>query len=127
MKWLLALFLALLSVVAFAATPNIHRPHRRVSAPRKTEIVVPWKAVAAGGAVAGTVVAAYKISDGVEEGIKTVAQEKPEVFADTLAVLTWPVRWAVLILFLLVYCWIWKIFIHKTTNSTKGFRKWKIH
>ena len=127
MKSLLILFLAVLSVVAFAATPNIHRPHRRVSTPRKTEIVVPWKTVAAGGAAAGTVVAAYKISDGVEEGIKTVAKEKPEVFADTLSVLTWPIRWAVLILFLLVYCWIWKIFIHKTTNSTKGFRKWKIH
>ena len=127
MKSLLILFLALLSAVAFAATPNIHRPHRRVSTLRKTEIVVPWKTVAAGGAAAGTVVAAYKISDGVEEGIKTVAQEKPEVFADTLSVLTWPIRWAVLILFLLVYCWIWKIFIHKTTNSTKGFRKWKIH
>ena len=49
MKWLLALFLSLLSVVAYSATPNIHRPHRRVSAPRKTQIVVPWKTVAAGG------------------------------------------------------------------------------
>ena len=127
MKSLLALFLVLLSVVAFAATPNTHRPHRRVSAPRKTGIVVPWKTVAAGGAAAGTVIAAYKVSDGVEEGIKTIAKEKPEVFPVTLSVLTWPIRWAVLILFLLVYCWIWKIFIHKTTNSTKGFRKWKIH
>ena len=127
MKSFLTLVLAVLCVVTFAATPNIHRLHRRVSAPRKTQIVVPWKTVAAGGAAAGTVIAAYKVSDGIEEGIKTVAKEKPEVFADTLTVLTWPVRWAVLILFLLVYCWIWKIFIHKTTNSTKGFRKWKIH
>ena len=123
MKWLLALFLAVLSVVAFSATPNVHRPHRRVSAPRKTQIVVPWKTVAAGGAAAGTIIAAYKVSDGVEDGIKTVAKEKPEVFADTLSVLTWPIRWAVLILFLLVYCWIWKFFIHKTTNSSKGFQK----
>ena len=96
MKSLFVLFLAVLSVVAFSATPNIHRPRRSVSTPRKTEIVVPWK---------------------------TVANEKPEVFADTLSVLTWPVRWAVLILFLLAYCWIWKIFIHKTTNSSKGFQK----
>ena len=121
MKSLLILFLGVLSLVAFSATPNIHRPHRRVSTPRKTEIAVPWKTVAAGGAVAGTVVAAYKISDGVEEGIKTVAKENPEVFVDTLSALTWPIRWAVLILFLLVYCWIWKFFIHKTTNSSKGF------
>ena len=127
MKSLLAFVLALLSVVAFAATPNIHRPHRRVSTPRKTEIVVPWKTVAAGGAAAGTIIAAYKVSDGVEDGIRTVAQEKPEVFADTLSVLTWPIRWAALILFFLIYCWIWKIFIHKTTNPTKGFRKWESH
>ena len=127
MKSLLILFLAVLSAVSVSATQRHPQPHRRVSTPRKTEIVVPWKSVAAGGAAAGTVIAAYKVSDGVEDGIRTVAQEKPEVFADTLSVLTWPIRWAVLILFLLVYCWIWKIFIHKTTNSTKGFRKWKIH
>ena len=121
MKSFLALVLAVLSVVTFAATPNIHRPHRHASTPRKTEIVVPWKTVAAGGAAAGTVVAAYKISDGVEEGIKTVAKEKPEVFADTLSVLTWPVRWAVLILFLLSGCWITKKWLeHKTTSTSKG-------
>ena len=118
MKLLLAFVLALLSVVAFAATPNIHRPHRRVSTPRKTEIVVPWETVAAGGAAAGTVVAAYKISDGVEDGIRTVAQEKPEVFADTLSALSWPVRWASLGLFFLIYYWIWKILIRKSPTST---------
>ena len=120
MKSLLALFLVILSVVAFAATPNIHRPHRRPLAPRKTQIVVPWKTVAAGGAAAGTVVAAYKISDGVEEGIKTVAKEKPEVFADTLSVLTWPVRWAAFVLFLLSGCWITKKLLElKTTANRK--------
>ena len=118
MKSLLILFLAVLSVVTFAATPNIHRPHRHVSTPRKTEIVVPWKNVAAGGAAAGTIIAAYKVSDGVEEGIKTVAQEKPEVFADTLSVLTWPIRCAVLAVFLLVYYWIWRILIRKSPTST---------
>ena len=117
MKSFLTLVLAVLCVVTFAATPNIHRPHRRVSAPRKTQIVVPWKTVAAGGAAAGTVIAAYKVSDGVEEGIKTVAKEKPEVFA----VLTWPVRWAAFVLFLLSGCWIAKKFLeHKTTSTTKG-------
>ena len=113
MKWLLAIFLALLSVVAFSVTPNVHRPHRRVSAPRKTQIVVPWKTVAAGGAAAGTVIAAYKVSDGVEEGIKTVAKEKPEVFA----VLTWPVRWAAFVLFLLSGCWITKKLLELKTTS----------
>ena len=120
MKSLLVLFLALVSVVTFAATPNIHRPHRHASTPRKPEIVVPWKTVAAGGAAAGTVVAAYKISDGVEEGIKTVAKEKPEVFADTLSVLTWPIRWAAFVLFLLSGCWIAKKLLElKTTSNRK--------
>ena len=120
MKWLLALFLSLLSVVAYSATPNIHRPHRRVSAPRKTQIVVPWKTVAAGGAAAGTVIAAYKVSDGVEDGIRTVAKEKPEVFADTLSVLNWPVRWAAFVLFLLSGCWITKKLLElKTTANRK--------
>jgi len=120
MKSFLALVLAVLSVITFAATPNIHRPHRRVSAPRKTEIVVPWKTVAAGGAAAGTVIAAYKVSDGVEDGIKTVAKEKPEVFADTLSVLTWPIRWAAFVLFLLSGCWIAKKLLElKTTSNRK--------
>ena len=121
MKSLLILFLAVLSVVTFAATPNIHRPRHRVSTPRKTEIVVSWKTVAASGAAAGTVIAAYKVSDGVEEGIKTVAKEKPEVFADALSVLTWPTRWAAFVLFLLSGCWIAKKLLElKTTSTTKG-------
>ncbi len=121
MKSLFIIFLAFLSITTFAATPNIHRPNRRVSAPRKTEIVVPWKTVAAGGAAAGTVIAAYKVSDGVEEGIKTVAKEKPEVFADTLSVLTRPIRLAALAVFLLVYYWIWRILIRRTlTSNPKG-------
>ena len=120
MKSLLILFLAVLSLVTFAATPNIHRPHRHASTPRKTEIVVPWKTVAAGGAATGTVIAAYKVSDGVEDGIKTVAKEKPEVFADTLSVLTWPIRWAAFVLFLLSGCWIAKKLLElKTTSNRK--------
>ena len=118
MKSLLILFLALVSIVTFAATPNIHRPHRRISTPRKTEIVVPWETVAAGGAAAGTIIAAYKVSDGVEDGIRIVAKEKPEVFADTLNVLTWPIRCALLAVFLLVYYWIWRVLIRKSPTST---------
>ena len=121
MKSLLILFLAVLSAVSVSATHGYPQPHRRVSTPRKTEIVVPWKTVAAGGAAAGTVIAAYKVSDGVEDGIKTVAKEKPEVFADTLSVLTWPVRWAAFVLFLLSGCWIAKRLLeHKTTSTSKG-------
>ena len=120
MKSLLILFLAVLSAVSVSVTHRYPQPHRRVSTPRKTQIVVPWKTVAAGGAAAGTVIAAYKVSNGVEDGIKTVAKEKPEVFADTLSVLTWPIRWAAFVLFLLSGCWIAKKLLElKTTSNRK--------
>ena len=121
MKSFLSLVLALLCVIASASTHQHSRNHHPASAPHKTEIVVPWKTVAAGGAAAGTVIAAYKVSDGVEEGIKTVAKEKPEVFADTLSVLTWPIRWAVLVLALLIFFWIWRTLIRRSpTSNPKG-------
>ena len=121
MKSILSLVLALLCVVASASIHQHPRVRHPASAPNKTEIVVPWKTVAAGGAAAGTVIAAYKVSDGIEDGIKTVAKEKPEVFADTLSVLTWPIRWAAFVLFLLSGCWIAKRLLeHKTTSTSKG-------
>ena len=118
MKSFLILFLALLCVVASASVHQRPRTRHTASAPHKTEIVVPWKTVAAGGAAAGTIIAAYKVSDGVEDGIKIVAKEKPEVFADTLSVLTWPIRWAALVLFLLVYYWIFRVLIRRSPTST---------
>ena len=128
MKPFLALLLAVLCVVASASAHQYPRARYRVATPRKTEIVVPWKTVAAGGAAAGTVIAAYKVSDGIEDGIKTVAKEKPEVFADTLSVLTWPIRWGALILFILIYCEVLRRFIYKiTTSTTKGTKKWNSH
>ena len=121
MKSFLSLVLALLCVIASASTHQHPRARRPASAPRKTEIIVPWKTVAAGGAAAGTVIAAYKVSNGVEDGIRTVAKENPEAFADSLSVLTWPVRWAALVLFLLVYYWIWRILIRRSpTSNLKG-------
>ena len=121
MKPFLTLLLAILCVIASASAHQYPRTRLRIATPRKTEIVVPWKTVAAGGAAAGTVIAAYKVSDGVEEGIKTVAKEKPEVFADTLSVLTWPIRWGALILFLVSGCWITKKWLeHKTASQPKG-------
>ncbi len=118
MKSFLSLVLALLCVVASASIHQHPRARHPASTPRKTEIVVPWKTVAAGGAAAGSIIAAYKVSDGVEEGIKTVAKEKPEVFADTLSVLTWPIRWAAMVLFLLIYYWIWRVVIRRSSTST---------
>jgi hypothetical protein len=45
---------------------------------------VSWKTIAAGGAATGTVVAAYKLSDGVEEGMKTAAEKAPVTFLSSI-------------------------------------------
>ncbi|MBQ4329345.1 MAG: hypothetical protein IJC27_06430 [Lentisphaeria bacterium] len=108
MKLILATFLSCLTLIASAAPhrvrPRRHRPAKTIEVVRK----VPWQTVAAEGVAAGTVIAAYKISDGVEDGLKTVAQEKPEAFTDSLSVLTWPLRWAVLIALLCSGYFIWR-------------------
>lgn len=128
MKQFLSLVLAFFCVVAFPATHSFPRARHRVSTPRKTVLSVPWKTVGAGGAAAGTVIAAYKVSDGIEDGIKTVAKEKPEVVTESLSVLTWPLRWGALILFILIYCEVLRRFICKiTTLTTKGPKKWNSH
>jgi len=107
MKTLLILFLAMMTV--FASAMSIRRPFRKpVAHPVKTThpVVtkrpvntthpvettrpveksnpVSWKTVAAGGAAAGTVVAAYKLSDGVEEGMKTAAEKAPVTFLSSV-------------------------------------------
>ena len=126
MKSFLSLLLALLCIVVSASSHN-PRTRYRASTPRKTVLSVPWKTVAAGGAAVGTVIAAYKVSDGIEDGIKTVAKEKPEVVTESLSVLTRPLRWGALILFILIYCEVLRRFICKTTTSTKnGSKSWKL-
>ena len=120
MKLLFILFAVLLSSASFAA-PHYHRTRPRVPAATRIIRAVPWKTVVAGGAAAGTVIAAYKVSNGVEEGMKIAAKEKPEAFTDSLSVLTWPIRWGALILFLVSGCWITKKWLeHKTTSQPKG-------
>ena len=128
MKQFLSLVLAFFCVVAFASVHQRPRTRHPSSAPRKTVLSVPWKTVAAGGTAVGTVIAAYKVSDGIEDGIKTVAKEKPEVVTESLSVLTWPLRWGALILFILIYCEVLRRFICKvTTLTTKGSKKWNSH
>ena len=121
MKTILILFLTL--ITAFASATSMRRPYRKPLKPARVETTHPisWKSVAAGGAAVGTVIAAYKISDGVEDGMKIAAKEKPEAFADSLSVLTWPVRWAAMIFFLISGCWITKKWLeHKTSSTPKG-------
>ena len=120
MKRILILFLALITAVSTAAVPY-HLPMKPLPKRMRPVRVIPWKTILAGGAAAGTVIAAYKISDGVEDGMKIAAKEKPEAFTDSLSVLTWPIRWAAMIFFLVSGCWIAKKWLeHKTNSTTKG-------
>ena len=112
------LLLAVVSVNLCAMPRHLRRPLRRirrihtVKVCRKLKIQYPpWKVVAAGGAAAGAVVASYKVSNGVEEGMKTVAKEHPEEFSDSLSVLTWPLRWALLILICVSGWWLWRKYL----------------
>ena len=120
MKTVLVLLLSIVTVLASAMPAR--RPFRKPLKNVRVESRHPvsWKTIAAGGAAAGTVIAAYKISDGVEDGMKIAAKEKPEAFTDSLSVLTWPIRWAAFVLFLVSGCWITKNLLElKTTSNRK--------
>jgi len=80
MKTLLILLLAL--ITAFASAAPMCRPYRKPMKPAPVETTHPvsWKTIAAGGAAAGTVIASYKISDGVQDGLKISAEHAPTSF-----------------------------------------------
>ena len=85
MKTLLILLLALMTGIV-SATP-MRRPYQKPLKPAHVETThqpISWKTVAAGGAAAGTVVAAYKIGSGVEEGMATAAKEAPVAFLSSI-------------------------------------------
>ena len=85
MKTLLILLLAL--VTAFVSAAPIRRPYRKPLKPARvveTTHPVSWKTVAAGGAAAGTVIAAYQVSDGVQEGMKSAAEKAPVAFLSSV-------------------------------------------
>ena len=84
MKPLLILLLAL--ITAFASAAPMRRPYRKPLKPARVETHHPvsWKTIAAGGAAAGAVVAAYKIGNGVEEGMSTAAKEAPVAFLSSI-------------------------------------------
>ena len=126
MKRILILFLALITAVSTAAVPY-HRPMKPLPKRMRPVRVIPWKTILAGGAATGTVIAAYKVSNGVEEGMKIAAKEKPEAFTDSLSVLTWPIRMAAFTLFLISGCWIWKKWLEHETTTPKGNETWTSH
>lgn len=120
MKLFLILIAVLLSVVSSAA-PHYHRTRPRVPTARRIIRAVPWKTVIAGGAAAGTVIAAYKISNGVEDGIKTVAKEKPEVISDAISAVDWFIRLTVLLLVAGAGYLLGRKWFTIRLNTTKGY------
>jgi len=44
---------------------------------------VSGKTILAGGAAAGTIIAAYKVSNGIEKSLTTIAKDAPETFPAT--------------------------------------------
>ena len=115
MKKLLLLLLSAVVSINLCAAPRLHRrPTRRIR-----RIHPPWKVVAAGGAAAGAVLIAYKAGNGVEEGMKTVAKERPEEFSNSLSVFTWPLRWGLLILMCASGWWLWRKYLGNKINNRK--------
>ena len=84
MKTLLFLLLAI--ITAFVSAAPVRRPFRKPLKPARVETTHPvsWKTIAAGGAAAGTVVAAYKLGNGLEEGMATAAKEAPVAFLSSI-------------------------------------------
>lgn len=77
---LTALILACLIPVADA------RPRFRARrTPRRPSWHVPWQTIAAGGIATSAVVFAYKVADGIGEGIRTAASTEPQGFLQEAA------------------------------------------
>ena len=120
MKRTLSILLASALCITVCASPLHRRSPRRIRRTPRIRLRCPsWKTIAAGGVAAGTVIAAYKVSDGVEEGLKTTARNHPEAFAGSLSILTWPFRWGLLILMIVSGWWLWRKFVGNTTNNQR--------
>lgn len=59
-----------------------------------------WKKITATGLSSAAIIAAYKTSDGIGEGLKTLAESEPGVFVDLLSNVFTPVKWLLFILLL---------------------------
>ena len=115
MKRTLSLLLATALCITVCASPLHRRPPRRIRRAPRIRLRCPsWQTIVASGAAAGTVITAYKVSDGVEEGLKTTARNHPEAFAGSLSILTWPFRWGLLILMMVSGWWLWRKSVEKT-------------
>ena len=105
MKHFLLATLLLLGFVC-EARPMAPRLFRHL--PRKIERIrsPSWKQIAAGGVALGTVVGAYKVADGVQNGMREAAEKNPEGFFALLSGLTLPLRFVLWSLAFLGLGWI---------------------
>ena len=105
MKHFLLATLLLLGFVS-EARPMGSRVFRQL--PRKIERIrsPSWKQIAAGGVALGTVVGAYKVADGVQNGMRDAAEKNPEGFFALLSGLTLPLRFVLWSLAFLGLGWI---------------------
>ena len=107
MKKLLLLLLVTLVFCCEARPPRRISPRPKPRKPFKEYVQkVNWKHIAAGGAAAGTVVAAYKISDGVQEGMERAAREDPETFLDNFSSFLSPVKFLFYGLVTILLAWV---------------------
>lgn len=107
MKRLLLLLLVALVFCCEARPPRRISPRPKPRKPFKEYVQkVNWKHIAAGGAAAGTVVAAYKISDGVQEGMERAAREDPETFLDNFSSFLSPVKFLFYGLAAILLAWV---------------------
>ena len=71
-----------------------------------------WKTIMATGVSSAAVIAAYKLSNGAEEGLKTLAENDPERFtaliSETLAPFKWLIFFAVLLAIFPLIKVLWK-------------------
>ena len=87
MKWVLLPVLILTALM-----PPSYAGRVRPSLIRELVRKTPWQNIAAGGVAAGSVIVAYKVGNGVESGLRTVAKESPDTFAACVTPLRFPLQ-----------------------------------
>ena len=92
MKTLFIVAALSLAIGLFAAPHRIarrprptHKHHHPVA---ETFRRIPWQNIASSGAAVSGVVLSYKVGEGLEEGLKTVARESPDSFAVVVFMIT---------------------------------------
>lgn len=86
-KYLLFLLVFLAVTTCYGSTG---RPHKTIYRPP----VISWQHIAAGGVAAGTIITAYKISNGIEESLNTIAEKDPKAFSKATDSIMSPLKMA---------------------------------